>query len=182
LSSLPRVCSPAVAALGVVCPDCVQKFCDDLRSAGLVVEMEEEHSPIEDMRLLAGWLRAIENFADERDAWKDDPEMVEYINDIEAALYRIERWLEGPAEEAPTPTFDICAYYTCTLPDERDEQIRAIFEAHGSDREHIDTGYHFATRQRELFAMVPAGRAEACVAALTAAGFRVENIDPRPVQ
>jgi hypothetical protein len=68
----------------------------------------------------------------------------------------------------------IQAYYTCELPDQRDEQIKAIFEAHGGDYD--GSGYDFTIRQREHFAMVPVDRAEACIAALITAGFRVENI------
>jgi hypothetical protein len=82
------------------------------------------------------------------------------------ALEQVEQWL-GPAP------LQIGAYYTCDSPDQRDEQIRTIFAAHGSDRERIDSGYHFATRERELLAWVPQDQVKACVAALQAAGFRV---------
>jgi hypothetical protein len=59
----------------------------------------------------------------------------------------------------------IWAYYTGG-PDQRDEEIESIFAEH--DGKSTGSGYYFPRCRRDISAIVPADRAEACIAALSA--------------
>jgi hypothetical protein len=61
------------------------------------------------------------------------------------------------------------------MPDERDEQIIAIFTKH--DGKCDGMGYDLVGQQRDISPLVLREQAEACVAALTTAGFEVEDHD-----
>jgi hypothetical protein len=124
-------------------------------------------------------------------AWRDPHE--ELVKEIEEAFAAAgvptvdaqsadagKNWAEKLAETLPDTRY-VGASYTCELPDERDEVAEDIFNAHGYGIGGIDSGYHFESRQRDLGAYVPAARAEACVAALTAAGFRAGVLRPEAV-
>jgi hypothetical protein len=114
------------------------------RQKGMKMEV-----PIKEIRRLAEWIRAEDNLC----------------MTMEDALNQVEQWL------ADNSMVRIWAYYPCLVPD-RDEEIEAIFEAHGGMWN--GPGYQLEMCQRDYVASVPVERAKACIAALKRAGFRVD--------
>ena len=69
----------------------------------------------------------------------------------------------------------ITAYHYSGVGSEEDEEIHQIFRAH--DGSPAGSGYFFPTGERDIEYLVPGRHAKACVAALKAAGYKVDYPD-----
>jgi hypothetical protein len=86
-------------AVGKFCEECMQQFYDDLRKAGLVL-MIEKRTPIKAIQSLVVWMRGEgDHFEDICNAYGNDPEQCEPVDAVEAALNRVEDWLEKVSPE-----------------------------------------------------------------------------------